>query len=169
DILQDLYSREQVVRNRYETNKLIPIEDWYEYEEMVEIKEVELPVGAGDAFTDDRVVAVHHIPGSQAMGANYKARVRGQSMDPIILDGDYILVRKQDFLEHSGQLIVAHIKNIGTTVKFAFKRENEVGLGKSLTTAKWYPDDEVAVCGIVVKIERPPNIIERLEQEALEN
>ncbi|MCL5036958.1 MAG: helix-turn-helix domain-containing protein [Chloroflexi bacterium] len=168
DILQDLYQRGEG-RSDYKSTRKTRREPRGEEEEMAEIKEVDLPVGAGDAFTDDRIVKIHRIPESLSMGAHYRAKVRGHSMDPVIMDGDYIYVRRRDYLEHPGQLVVAHVKNIGTTVKFAFTRNDEIGLGKNLGSARWYPEDEVAICGIVVKIERPPNIIERLEQEALDN
>lgn len=73
---------------------------------------------ADERFSLDRSVAAK---------ADYVLRVKGDSMEPEILDGDLVLVKKAEAAE-SGEIVVAHVADAEATVKRLRRRGRSVFL-----------------------------------------
>jgi repressor LexA len=101
----------------------------------VETKRLEFPllgrVAAGKPIEVVEEVDVIEIPPSMTgQGDHFVLQVRGDSMkEDGILDGDFIVVRKQPTAEN-GQTVVAMINNEATVKKY-YKQENYVELRPS--------------------------------------
>ncbi len=167
-IMDRLKEIEEKVNRKYSFNKPIPV-SVYEDEEKVTVKEIEFPVGAGECFTNDNVIAHHRLPVGITYGATYMLRVRGKSMEPYIMDGEMILVIPQRYIERDGQLAVVNIANQVNAVKFVFVEGDKVGLGRSKKEAKWYPKDEIRIQGVVVNKISSYNVIREMEDRARES
>lgn len=78
--------------------------------------------------------AVPQVQGSVVVPAHWAAgdvevyclRVRGRSMEPTIVDGDVIVVRRQPEGEH-GQIVVASVPGTGEASEFTVKRLSRRG------------------------------------------
>lgn len=156
------------VNKKHEHARPIPIREFWSGE-TVAVKEIEMPVGAGECFTNDNVVDEHVIPAIIANGASFMLKVKGTSMEPFIYDGELILVVPQNFVERDGQLAVVNVENTFNSVKFVYVKEHLVGLGRSRETARWYPSEEVRVQGIVVNRISSYNVIRDMENRARKN
>jgi len=92
-------------------------------------------------------------------GDMFLLRVRGDSMlDAAILDGDWVVVRKQDHAD-TGQTVAALIANEATgeseaTVKVLGHREGRVWLDARNPDHGPIPGDEASVLGVVVAVLR---------------
>ena len=94
----------------------------------------------------------------------YALRVKGESMkDAGILDGDFVVVKKQSTAEN-GEIVVALVHQEEATVKRFFHRKTHIELRpenpayRSMT----YAFNEILVQGKVVGVQRSPQVVERL-------
>jgi transcriptional regulator with XRE-family HTH domain len=168
EILNILRGLETVIRQKDVRDQLIPVSH-FNSEGKIRVEEVELPVGAGECFTDDCVVGEHWLPSSIAYGATHLIRVSGKSMEPFIMDGELILVAKQNFVERDGQMAVVNVGNQFNSVKFVYIAEDRIGIGRSREDASWYSKDEVRIQGIVVNKISSYNVIRGMEDSANQN
>jgi transcriptional regulator with XRE-family HTH domain len=168
EILAILKEIETVVKQKDIKDQLIPVNQFIS-EGKVRIEEIELPVGAGECFTDDCVVGEHWLPSSITHGATHLIRVSGKSMEPFIMDGELILVARQNFVERDGQLAVVNIGSQFNSVKFVYIAGDKMGLGRSREDAFWYLKDEVRIQGIVVNKISSYNVIRGMEDRANQN
>ena len=107
-----------------------------------------------EAFDHDEFI---DVPSSMVRYADrtYALRVQGQSMiDDGILDGDVILVQKQDRADN-GDIIVAVVDN-EATVKRIYQKPTQVELRPANSTMKsmWFEPAQVQVRGLVVGLIR---------------
>ena len=93
-------------------------------------------------------------------GDHFALRVRGDSMEPYLLDGDVVIVRQQEDVD-SGDTAVVLISGEDATVKKLVKHDNGVALVASnpkdeplLFTAKEVESLPVCVLGKVVEMRR---------------
>ena len=79
---------------------------------------VEGMVAAGyPHFADEEILDFEEVsPGLAARGELFGLRVTGQSMEPMIMDGDIAIVRRQDDAEN-GDTVVAKVNGDEATVK----------------------------------------------------
>lgn len=124
---------------RFANSKGIPLigevgggrERWHDYD-----KAETIPVAS---FAGDCVVAY---------------RVRGNSMiEKHIIDGDYVLVRKQNTADH-GAKVVAWIRDAGGVVKIYDANKNELHSGKGKDRWSHPMGDGDAILGIYVGVWR---------------
>ena len=89
-----------------------------------------------------------------ASGDNFLLRVRGESMiDDGILDGDYVVVRRQSDAT-DGEIVAALVDGEEATVKRIYREADRVRLQPANPSmSAFYPDD-VAVLGRVVGVFR---------------
>jgi repressor LexA len=165
EILNILKEIETVVKQKDVKDQLIPLKQAFSGGK-IRVREVELPVGAGECFTDDCIVDEHWIPAGISYGATHMIRVSGKSMEPFVLDGELILVARQNFVERDGQMAVINVENQFSTVKFVYMDDNRIGLGKSREKADWYSREDVHIQGIVVNKISSYDIIRRMEENA---
>ncbi|MCD4785356.1 MAG: XRE family transcriptional regulator [Candidatus Eremiobacteraeota bacterium] len=149
EILMRLKNIEDMVSKGYTKNKLVPLSS-ASWDEDETVSEIEFPVGAGECFTNDNVIARHTLPRNITYGATHMLRVQGRSMEPYVMEGDLLLVVPQKHIEHNGQLAVVNIGNHANSVKFVYIEGDRVGIGRSIDEAKWQDKDEVRIQGIVV-------------------
>jgi len=149
EILDHLKNIEDMISRSYATNRLVPL-SLIPWDEEETVNEVELPVGAGECFTDDNIIGRHALPRNITYGATHMLRVHGRSMEPYVMEGDMLLVVPQNFIEHNGQLAVVNVGNQVNSVKFVYVKGDQLGLGRSIDEAKWFDKDEVRIQGIVV-------------------
>ncbi len=101
--------------------------------------------------------AVVEVPTSLlGNGEHYAVEVEGDSMvDAGILDGDIVLVRAVEMAEN-GQIVVACVDNVGTTVKRIRQRGNSIALepANRRHETRIFPADRVRVQGRVVGLMR---------------
>jgi repressor LexA len=101
--------------------------------------------------------AVVEVPTSLlGNGEHYALEVEGDSMlDAGILDGDIVLVRAVEMAEN-GQIVVACVDNVGTTVKRIRQRGNSIALepANRRHETRIFPADRVRVQGRVVGLMR---------------
>ncbi len=89
-------------------------------------------------------------------GEYFILKVRGDSMiEAYIKDGDFIVVRKQETAEN-GQMVVALIDNVETTLKKFYKKNGEIILKPENPNLKplHFSPDRVKIQGIVVGVLR---------------
>ncbi len=123
------------------------------YEDLPFFDEFRVPAGRPDEATSDGAVSVRKVVRHLAKGNRYVIRVRGDSMEPRIQDGDLILV---DYAKgpRPGNTVVASV-NGGVVVKKYLLREERVVL-KSLNPQ--YADieiketDQFEIKGVVLRI-----------------
>ena len=165
EILNRLRQIETLVKERHNGGNLMPISTLSSLEKE-SVKEVEMPVGAGECFTEDTIVGEHALPRTLTYGATHMLKVSGQSMEPYVMDQDLLLVVPQSRIEHDGQLAIINVSNHANSVKFVYVRGELVGIGRSRREAKWYPKDEIKIQGIVVGRISPLNVITEYETQA---
>lgn len=96
---------------------------------------------------------VLHVDLDGRSGTFFALRIRGDSMVGAgILDGDYIVVRKQDFAQQ-GQIVVA-ILDDEATCKRLEKRGGHVWLMPENPAYKPIPGDAAHILGVVAKVVR---------------
>jgi DNA polymerase V len=123
------------------------------YEDLPFFDEFRVPAGKPDEVTSDGTVSVRKVVRHLAKGNRYVIRVRGDSMEPRIQDGDLILV---DYIKEPrpGNIVMATV-NGGVLVKKYLLREGRVIL-KSMNPQ--YADIEVKetdhfeIKGVVLRI-----------------
>jgi len=164
-ILDKLRNIEDMVKSKYSEAEIVPLSA-LSVDEKEQLKEIEFPVGAGECFTTDNIVDEHPFPRSLTYGATHMLRVRGQSMEPYVMDTDILLIVPQSTIEHDGQLSVVNIGNHANSVKFVYVEGDLVGLGRSRSEAKWYSRDEIIIQGIVVGKISTLNVIREFEDRA---
>ncbi|MCE1245943.1 MAG: XRE family transcriptional regulator [Firmicutes bacterium] len=164
-IFEMLRNIEGLIKEKYVPERIVPIQD-IDSGEKSTVQEVELPVGAGEAFTTDSIVAEHVLPRSITYGATHMLRVRGRSMEPFVMDGDILLVVPQHTIEYEGQMAVVNVGNQTNSVKFVYMEEKQAGLGRNREEATWHPIEEVKVQGIVVGRISTLNVIRECEDRA---
>jgi len=89
-------------------------------------------------------------------GEYFILKVKGDSMiEAYIKDGDFIVVRKQETAEN-GQMVVALIDNVETTLKKFYKKNGEIILKPENPNLKplHFSPDRVKIQGIVVGVLR---------------
>lgn len=88
-------------------------------EETVDLPLFYLPASAGTgAFLDSDDYELHRFPARKVpRGATFALRVRGDSMNPIFLDGDIVFVKQQPTLE-DGQIGIFILNGEGFIKKF---------------------------------------------------
>ena len=165
EILNRLKQIESIVKSKYDSGSLQPL-SVFSSDEKEKVKEVEIPVGAGECFTEDTIVGEHVLPRSLTYGATHMLKVSGQSMEPYVMDQDLLLVVPQYTIEHDGQMAIINIGSQVNSVKFVYVRNDLVGIGRSRKEAKWYPRDEIHIQGIVVGKISPLNVITECETQA---
>ncbi len=137
----------------------------YEVEKYLEIKSVKIPVlgrvQAGipiEAVQD--IIDEEEIDPKMALSGEYFAlKIKGNSMEPRIYDGDVVIVRRQPDIE-SGQIAVILIDGKDATVKIVEKHEDAIvliGLNPSvypphLYTKKQIDELPVTILGKVVEL-----------------
>ncbi|MDO5027089.1 MAG: transcriptional repressor LexA [Tissierellia bacterium] len=112
-------------------------------------------VAAGEPiFADDNVLEMFPIPSFySSKGEMFMLTIKGESMiEAGILDGDKILVRKQNTCEN-GDIIVALIED-GATVKRYFKENNRVELRPENSSMAPIVADYFEVLGKVIALYR---------------
>lgn len=108
---------------------------------------------------DERV----ELPGFVARGADFALRVRGDSMQPTLLEGDMVLVRR-DAAPEPGQLVAARIGS-----EYTLKRYEIVEGVPTLVADNpdWKPvrcGPKVRILGVVTGSYRPPEVLLRRPQ-----
>jgi len=129
----------------------------------VETRRFEFPllgrVAAGKPIEAVETVDVIEVPPSMiGQGDHFVLQVKGDSMqEDGILDGDFIIVRKQPAAEN-GETVVALINNEEATVKRFFLRKKYIELRPENKKYKpmRYDFGEVLVQGKVIGIQRGP-------------
>ena len=112
-----------------------------------------------EAITD--IIDYEEIPVSMAKSGDYFGlRVKGKSMEPQILEGDVVIVRKQHDVE-SNDIAVVLVNGDSATVKRVKKREDGIVLipFNPLYDPMYYSTDEisslpVSIIGKVVELRR---------------
>lgn len=112
-----------------------------------------------EAITD--IIDYEEIPESMAKSGDYFGlRVKGKSMEPQILEGDVVIVRKQHDVE-SNDIAVVLVNGDSATVKRVKKREDGIVLipFNPLYDPMYYSTDEisslpVSIIGKVVELRR---------------
>lgn len=112
-----------------------------------------------EAITD--IIDYEEIPKSMAKSGDYFGlRVKGKSMEPQILEGDVVIVRKQHDVE-SNDIAVVLVNGDSATVKRVKKREDGIVLipFNPLYDPMYYSTDEisslpVSIIGKVVELRR---------------
>jgi repressor LexA len=111
------------------------------------------PIDAIETVDDDAYV---DVPSSYlAAGEHFALRVVGESMiDDGILDGDLILVRRQDRAD-AGQTVVALIDGEATVKKLYFRgAEAELRPANATMQSFYVPRDRLVIQGVVVSLVR---------------
>lgn len=165
EILNRLKQIEAIVKSKYDPGSLLSL-SVLSSDEKEKVKEVDMPVGAGECFTEDTIVGEHVLPRSLTYGASHMLKVSGQSMEPYVMDQDLLLVVPQTTIEHDGQMAIVNVGSQVNSVKFVYVRNDLVGIGRSRNEAKWYPRDEIHIQGIVVGRISPLNVITECETQA---
>lgn len=80
-----------------------------------------IPIEAIDNIVDYEEIPAHWV------GEYAGFRVKGDSMSPRIIEGDYLIVRKQSDAE-SGDIVIAFVNGEDATVKKLIKQENGITL-----------------------------------------
>lgn len=112
-----------------------------------------------EAITD--IIDYEEIPVSMAKSGDYFGlRVKGKSMEPQILEGDVVIVRKQHDVE-SNDIAVVLVNGDSATVKRVKKREDGIVLipFNPLYDPMYYSTDEISslplsIIGKVVELRR---------------
>jgi DNA polymerase V len=123
------------------------------YEDLPFFDEFRVPAGKPDEVASDGTVSVRKVVRHLAKGGRYVIRVRGDSMEPRIQDGDLILV---DYSKEPvpGNIVIALINGAAVVKKF-LRREGQVILR---STNLKYPDievnktDQFRIAGVVLRI-----------------
>lgn len=165
DIIENLIDTLNV---KYSRNTLIPLSHAMAGEQTNRVVELEFPVGAGESFTTDHVVAEYQLPWSITHGATHMIRVHGTSMEPVIMEGDMVLVVQTSRLEKDGQLAVVNVDNHANMVKFVYTDGDNVGFGRNRNELEWRHRDEVKIQGLVVGRISKYNVIQEFERRAEE-
>lgn len=165
EILNRLKNIETMVKSKYSQGELLSLSA-LSSDEKEKVKEVDMPVGAGECFTEDTIVGEHVLPRSLTYGATHMLKVSGQSMEPYVMDQDLLLVVPQSTIEHDGQMAIVNVGSQVNSVKFVYVRNDLVGIGRSRNESKWYPRDEIHIQGIVVGKISPLNVITECETQA---
>lgn len=105
-------------------NKKIPKEEEKVYIPMLGYIAAGQPIDLPDDYTFDDVVAMPCT--KQAEQADFALQVKGDSMSPLIQDGETILVKRQDTAA-DGQIVVASINN-ATTLKKLYQFPDRIEL-----------------------------------------
>lgn len=121
----------------------------------------ELPImgyiTAGEPLEEFEVKEYMQVPPEFISNGEYFIlKVKGNSMvDACILDGDFVIVRKQEVAEN-GQTVVALIDNRETTLKKFYKKNGKVILKPENATMKpmIFESKRVKIQGIVVGVLR---------------
>lgn len=96
---------------------------------------------------------VLHVDLDGKNGTFFALRIQGDSMiDAGILDGDYIVVRQQDYAQQ-GQIIVAILEDEATCKRME-KRDGHVWLMPANSAYPPIPGDTAQVLGVVAKVIR---------------
>ena len=80
-----------------------------------------------------------------ATGDHFGLVIRGESMEPRMVDGDVVIVKRQDYIE-SGQIAVVIVDGLDATVKTVIKQENGIMLlaaNSSVYPPKFYSMKEI--------------------------
>lgn len=165
-ILQHLLKLENIVKEKY-TPEVVTSLSHLAKDEKTFVKEVDMPVGAGECFTSDEIIEEHALPRSITYGATHMLRVRGQSMEPFVMDSDILLIVPQSKIEYDGQMAIVNVGSQVNSVKFVYIEKDHIGLGRSRTEARWYPREEVRIQGIVVGKISTMNVIKEFESRAM--
>ncbi len=123
------------------------------YEELPFYDEFRVPAGKPDHVTSDGTMSVRHVVRHLAKGNRYVIRVRGDSMEPRIQDGDLLLV---DYSREPrpGNIVIALI-NSEAVVKKYLRQKGRVILR---STNPKYSDieirdtDQFLIAGVVLRI-----------------
>lgn len=100
----------------YKTEACIPqLESSTVYIPMLGYIAAGQPIDLPDDYTFDDVVAIPDT--KESAQADFALQIKGDSMSPLIKDGDTILVKKQS-TARDGQIVVASINNATTLKKF---------------------------------------------------
>jgi len=76
----------------------------------------------------DEIVDYEEIPAEMAKGGEYFAiKIKGDSMEPRIWDGDVVIVRKQEDAE-SDDIVIASVNGNDATCKRLIKYQDSIGL-----------------------------------------
>jgi DNA polymerase V len=123
------------------------------YEDLPFFDEFRVPAGKPDEVTSDGTVSVRQVVRHLAKGNRYVIRVRGDSMEPRIQDGDLILV---DYSSEpsSGNIVVAMINGAAVVKRFLV----QMGCVILRAANPRYPDievketDQFQIAGVVLRI-----------------
>lgn len=93
-------------------------------------------------------------------GVHFGLKAKGDSMDPLIMNGDTLIVRQQEHIE-SGQIAIVKVNGEEATCKKVIKKEDGISLvpiNKLFNTVDYNPEQiemlPVSVIGRVVEIRR---------------
>lgn len=103
------------------------------------------------------IVDYEEIPAAMLNGERvyFGVIVRGDSMYPKYIDGDIVIVRKQETFEN-GQDCIVYVNGYEATLKTVYQLSDGIRLQPINTSymPKTYPPDGVVVAGVVVEIRR---------------
>jgi transcriptional regulator with XRE-family HTH domain len=165
EILDILREIESFVKRSFFPDQLFSLDN-YKSEKKVLVEEVELSTNTEKCFTQDFIVGKHWLPADIANGATYLTRVCDNYLEPFLLNGEMLLICRQNFLERDGQLAVINVGNQANTIKFVYINKDKTGIGKSREEATWFDKDEIKVLGVVVNKISTYGAIKNIEEAA---
>lgn len=123
------------------------------YEDLPFFDEFRVPAGKPDEVTSDGTVSVRKIGRHLAKGSRYVIRVRGDSMEPRIQDGDLILV---DYSKEPrpGQVVIALVNDSAVVKKFLIKMGSVVlrSANPRYADIEIRETDRFRIAGVVLRI-----------------
>lgn len=103
-----------------------------------------------EAITD--IIDYEEIPESMAKSGDYFGlRIKGRSMEPQMVEGDVVIVRKQDDVE-SGEIAVVLVNGDSATVKKIKKQDDGIVLipFNPLYDPTYYSSDDIAALPVTI-------------------
>jgi len=123
------------------------------YEDLPFFDEFRVPAGKPDEGVSDGTVSVRKVVRHLAQGNRYVIRVRGDSMEPRIQDGDLILV---DYSKepHPGNIVIALVNGAAVVKKFMLEMGRVIlrSANPRYSDIEIMEPDQFQIAGVVLRI-----------------